>query len=321
MLEKLKQLIDETVQGNEPMANQVTFKIGGPAKYFFIARNSDQLLKACQAADQLGIRFAVIGLGSNVIVADQGFDGLVVKLTDGIIELKDERAMSEAGADLQKLVALTTRAGLSGLEKLAGIPSSVGGAVRGNAGAFGQEIKDVVDTVEIYRDGRVETLSNSDCHFTYRHSIFKDQPGVLLRVNLQLKRSTPKEMTAAAALTLENRKHLPTEPSAGCIFKNIELSRVEVDKARVMRALDITEEQYAQATKFGKLPVGFILDKLGYAGEKIGGIQVSPKHCAYMINTGDGKAEHVVIFASKIKMRVRNELGIQLQEEVQLLGF
>ena len=321
MLAQLQARLGKAVKAQEPLSEHVTFKIGGPAKYFFIAHDAQELLHACQAADQLNVPYAVLGLGSNVLVSDQGFDGLVIKLIGGQIRISDQTASCDAGANLQELVRQTTAAGLGGLEYLAGIPSSVGGAVRGNAGAFGHEIKEVVDSVQLYDQGKLETLDKEACVFAYRDSALKHRSGVLISVSLRFTPGDASQLQAAAADTLEKRKHLPTEPSAGCIFKNIELKKIPIDTERVIKALDVSEEEFAQATRYGKLPVGFILDHLNYRGKKRGGVQISEKHCAYFINTGDAHAEEVIILISEIKMKVRNELGIQLQEEVQYLGF
>ena len=131
-----------------------------------------------------------------------------------------------------------------------------------------------------------------------------------------------KERVQVDAYNQRRRDTQPLElPNAGCVFKNVDLSLVAIDRAKVMRGLDVSEAEFAEATKFKKIPVSFIIDKLGLKGKQIGGAQVSEKHGAFIVNAGNARAEDVVMLMSDLKMRVRNELGIQLQEEIQYVGF
>ncbi len=321
MLSQLQQKLGE-VKENEPLANHTTFKIGGPAKYFFVAQNSTELLKAVQAAEELNISFFILGWGSNLLVSDAGFAGLVIKTTSDNFRVEGEEIFAEAGVNLSRLVGIATQAGLTGLEFVAGIPGTVGGAARGNAGAYGKGFGDLVTEAEIYKDAKIKKMAKSEISYSYRESIFKHQGGVILSVKIKLEKGDQQKIQEEVIAIIKSRKEkLPWEPSAGCIFKNIELANTEIDKEKIIKELGITAEEWEKTTAHGKLPVGYIIDHLGLKGKKIGGCQVSEKHSAFFVNTGEAKAEHVLMLMSGIKMRVRNQLLIQLQEEVQYLGF
>lgn len=321
MLKQLKQKIGD-IKENESLSAHTTFKIGGPAKYFYLAKNSNDLLKAIQVAEELKISFFILGWGSNLVVADSGFDGLVIRAMSENLKVEGDKIFVESGVNLSRLVGQTANAGLTGLEFAAGIPGTVGGAVRGNAGAYGQSIGQLITEVEVYQDGKVKKITQAEMQYNYRDSILKHQSGVVLSVTFQLKIGDSQKIHAEILKIIKDRNDkLPFEPSAGCIFKNVELAKIEFDEDKVIKGLDITKEEWQKATEFGKLPVGFILDKLSLKGKTIGGCQVSEKHCAFFINTDQAKAEHVMMLISDIKMRVRNQLVIQLQEEVQYLGF
>lgn len=321
MLNQLIQKLGE-VKENEPLANHTTFKIGGPARYFYIAKDSRELLTAIWTAEKFNLPYFILGWGSNLLVSDQGFNGLVIKTTSNNFAIKGEEIFAEAGVNLSRLVGEATQAGLTGLEFAAGIPGTVGAAARGNAGAYGSGFGDLVTGLEVYKDGKMQNLRQEDMAYHYRDSILKHGQGVILSVKIKLQKSNFKEVQKKVIEIIKQRKEkLPWEPSAGCIFKNIELDKIEIDKEKIIKELDITEIEWQKATQYGKLPIGYIIDCLGLKGKIIGGCQISEKHCAFFINTDQAKAEHVMMLISDVKMRVRNQLGIQLQEEVQYLGF
>lgn len=310
------------LKSNEPMAGHTTFKIGGPARYFYVANNSEKLLEAVKAAEELNLPHFIFGWGSNLLVSDQGYEGLMIKATSQNFEIRDQEIRVEAGVNLSRLVGEAARSGLAGLEFASGIPGTMGGAIRGNAGAYGQGFGNLVKKVKIYQNGRIIELSQKEMKFGYRQSLVKQEGGVILSVVIGLKRGDPEVIHSEIIKIIKDRNNkLPFEPSAGCIFQNIELSKVEIDFKKAIKELDITEKEWQEATAFGKLPVGFVIDKLGLKEKTIGGCKISSKHCAFFVNIGGAKAEHVMMLISDVKMRVRNQLGIQLQEEIQYLGF
>jgi len=321
MIEKLNQKLNNGVKENEILAGHVSFKIGGPARYFYSAQNNDDLIASVKVADELNIPYFILGWGSNLLVSDAGFDGLVIKTNSNEYKITGENIFVQAGFSLNRLVGIATQAGLSGLENFAGIPGTVGGAARGNAGAFGIGFGDKIIELEIYRNGKIEKVDRDKMEYAYRSSILKDRPGVILSVVMKLQPGTKNDIQQKVIDVIKARKNVPFEPSAGCIFKNCELSQLDIDQDRIIKSLDITLPEWQEVTRHGKLPVGYIIDKLGLKEKTIGGAQISPKHCAFIINVGHARAEHVMMLISDIKMRVRNQLGIQLQEEVQYLGF
>lgn len=321
MLEILKKELGE-VLANEPMSNHTTFKLGGPAKYFYISHGSENLLTAVKMAEKLNINYFILGWGSNLLVSDDGFNGLVIKTASDNFKVNGDEIVVDSGFNLGRLIGIATQFGLSGLEFAAGIPGTIGGAARGNAGAYGKSFGDFITELEIYQDGKVKNISREDMDYGYRESILKSKSGVILSVKIRLKAGDVKGIQAEVVKNIKYRtQKLPLEPSAGCIFKNVDLANMEIDETKVIKELDITKQEWQELTKHGKLPVSYIIDRLGLKEKKIGGCQISSKHAAFFVNIGGCKAEHVMMLISDVKMRARNQLGIQLIEEVQYLGF
>ena len=321
--DQLKQRLGPALKAEEPLANHVTFKIGGPAKYFYIAKTSDDFVTALDTARQAGLAYFILGSGSNLLVSDQGFDGLVIKPENNHFTIDHETVMAESGTLVIDLLEATLQNNLIGWSWAAGLPGTIGGAVRGNAGAYGKAMSDIVISARLYQDGKVFELANKQLGFSYRHSKIKDEPTVVLSVVMKLVHGDIAQ--ERVEVNRYNQRREQTQPlnypNSGCVFKNVDLKEQTIDQAKVMKALDITEAEFAEATKFQKLPVSFILDHLNFKGKKIGGAQVSDKHAAFIVNTGTAKAQDVIMLISDIKMHVRDELGIQLQEEIQLVGF
>ncbi|OGY45376.1 MAG: UDP-N-acetylenolpyruvoylglucosamine reductase [Candidatus Buchananbacteria bacterium RIFCSPHIGHO2_01_FULL_44_11] len=323
MIDKLRQSLGEQVKENEILANYVTFKIGGPARYFYAAKTKADLVKAIAAAQELKLDYFILGGGSNLLVSDQGFNGLVIKQDNIDFKIDGTTVYAQAGALVTDVLRATLEAGLIGWAWAAGLPGTIGGAVRGNAGAYGQGMSNILKSAEIYYQAKVQIYTNEQMGFSYRHSLAKGQPIIILSVVLELQKGdTVKDLAQVKKYEQYRSDTQPQDlPNAGCIFKNIDLSTVEVNKARVIKALDVTEAEYDEKTKFGKLPVSFIFDRLNLKGKTMGGAQVSEKHGAFIVNIGQARADQVIMLMSDLKMRVRNQLGIQLQEEVQFIGF
>ncbi|MFA6215507.1 MAG: UDP-N-acetylmuramate dehydrogenase [Patescibacteria group bacterium] len=311
-----------SVKENEPLASHTTFKIGGPAKYFYEAKNSQELLAAVKTAEELKIPFFILGWGSNMLVSDDGFAGLIIKTVSNNFTINGQEIWVEAGVNLSRLIGLAGQAGLTGLETMAGIPGTVGGTAFGNAGAYGVSFGKVVKEVEIYQAGEVKKLSQPEMAYEYRGSILKKVPGIILSVTVKLEKGDPRAIQSQVVkFILERNQKLPIEPSAGCIFKNIKLDKTAIDKERLKKELDIDEAEWQKVTMHGKLSAGYLIDRLDLRGKTIGGCQISEKHSNFFVNIGSAKAEHVIMLISDVKMRVRNQLGIQLEEEIRYLGF
>jgi len=322
MIEELKKRIGNVVEG-ELLSKYTTFKIGGPAKYFFDAKTSEDLVKALTVADELKVSSFVLGGGSNILVSDSGFNGLVIKQSNSNFKIDGEKVYSESGASVDAVLNATLDAGLIGWAWAAGLPGTVGGGIRGNAGAYGEGMSNVTESVDLYIDGKVTTYTNEQMQFSYRDSIAKHVPCVIISANLKLTKGDTAADRALVKKYVDHRVNTqPLEyPNPGCAFKNIDLKKIQVDKDRLLKKMEITEEEWQTSTKYGKLPTSFIFDRMNLKGKTIGGAQVSTKHGAFIVNVGNARAEHVVMLMSELKMRVRNELGIPLEEEVELVGF
>ena len=294
------------------------FKIGGKAKYFLVAKNKNQILNGILWAKKRKIPFFILGGGSNVLFSDKGYEGLVIKLQNTKYEIRNTKIVAESGVPLQKLVIESAKKGLSGLENLAGIPGTLGGAIYGNAGVFGREIGDLVEEVEVLdvRGPKLEVkrLQNKDCKFGYRESIFKRKKNwVILGATLKLKKGKKKEIEEKIKKILKLRKERqPLEfPSAGSVFKNVPIKNVS-KKIR---------EKFKEKIKNGFLPAGALIEAVGLKGYQIGGAKISEKHANFIVNTGNAKASDVLKLIETIKEKVKKKFKVQLEEEIELVGF
>lgn len=302
------------------MAAHTYLKIGGPARLYFVASTSDEIVAAVEKAKELGIPWAVIGGGSNLLVSDDGFDGVVIQANDRSYSIDGENVTAAPGMFTGLLAKATADAGLAGFEWGVGVPGTIGGATYGNAGCFGGEMKDVVTSVDAYdvANGKRVTYSNADCRFGYRDSRFKHEPHVILATTITLGRSEKGVGRRKIEEIMAKRKD--TQPqgafSAGCLFKNFEF-RDETELEKLKREDEVPPEFLAAH----RIPAGWLVDKLGLKGKTIGKAQVSPVHGNFLVNLGGATAKDVIALSSFLKMKVRDELGILLEDEVQYLGF
>jgi UDP-N-acetylmuramate dehydrogenase len=301
-----------------PLKEYTTFKIGGPARYFFVAKSKKDLKNAILWAKKKKLLFFILGGGSNVLFSDNEFNGLVIKLQNTKYEIRNTKIVAEAGIPLQKLVLETAKKGLSGLENLAGIPGTLGGAIWGNAGAFGKEIGDLVEEVKILQiaNGKwqIVNLKKEDCKFGYRDSIFKRKKNwIILEATLRLKRGKRKEIEEKIKEILRLRKEKqPLEfPSAGSVFKNVPIEKVPKE----------IREKFKEKVKDGFLPARVLIEAAGLKGFQIGGAKISEKHANFILNVGEAKASNVKELIEKIKKEVKKKFKIQLEEEIKLVGF
>lgn len=305
---------------NVTLAPYTTFKIGGSARLFVEVNGPMELAEALETAAREKIPVFILGGGSNVLFSDKGFDGLVIRMIDGGMLVKPEgRIVAGAGIPLRDILRTAAENGFSGLETLAGIPGSFGGALRGNAGAFGNDIGRHVVSVKTFdrKTGMVDEFSVNDCCFGYRTSSFKKNPDmIILSAVISLDPGgVPADMERIMRETIAKReeKHSQTALCAGSFFMN---PVVKDKKLQKEFELDMKAE-----CRDDKLPAGWLIDHVGLRGKAIGGAMVSGEHPNYLINTGNAKAEDIVMLSSLIKTRVRNELGVMLHEEVNMVGF
>lgn len=311
------------IKKNISLSKYSTFRIGGPAKFFSEVDNEKKLQEALEYVAKNGLKFFILGGGSNVLFSDEGFGGLVIKLGVGprpiSLGLKNE-IECWAGANLSDAVNFAKSKSLTGLENLAGVPGSIGGAIRGNAGAFGVSVGDLVESVKtikiINNKLQITNCKKNKCGFGYRTSIFKEKNDLIIAsVVIKLKRGEKKEIEETMKEILQKRT--ANQPkgwkgSAGSFFKN----PVVKNKELIARF----EKETGKKIKDNKLPAGWLIAEAGFLGKKIGGAEVSEKHGNFLINTGKATAEDVIMLASIIKQKVRKEFEIELQEEVQYVS-
>ena len=279
---------------NEPLSKHSTWRVGGPARWFIEVSGTEELIKALEWSRTKGIEHVVIGGGTNILVADAGYDGLVIKMINRDIRVIGEQIVAGAGALTSMVARAAAEAGLSGLEWAVTIPGTIGGAVVGNAGCYGGDMSQVVESVSVLKGMTPARVSQSDLIFEYRHSSFKGSDNTILEVTLRLKPRDKGEIETKINECLEKRKQ--TQPlgssCAGCVFKN-----PEGDSA------------------------GRVIDEAGLKGERIGGASVSEDHANFILNDGTATADQILQLISLIKMKVRDERGVQLEEEVRYIGM
>jgi len=304
------------IKENIPLAPLTTFEIGGTARYMTEARKDDDIREATRWAKEKNVRLVVLAGGSNVLVPDEGLDALVVRLVGNLYSVSDGVVDAWAGTNLLVLVRALGAQGYGGWEKLAGIPGTIGGAVRGNAGAFGPEIKDFVTSVRALNmeTGAVRDFTNAECDFSYRHSFFKDNPEwVVLRVVARLQSIEPAESAKRAEETIaeRERRHLQNVKAAGSFFMN---PKAPPDVVAMF------EREKQVRSREGRVPVGWLIEKAGMKGAKVGGATASLQHPNYLVNQGGATAHDVCNLAQIIKLEVENQFGVELHEEAAVLS-
>jgi UDP-N-acetylenolpyruvoylglucosamine reductase len=319
MIEELKQRFGAQFKENEPLAKHVNMKIGGPAKFFVEAKSVQDVADAVKLAKDNGLKFFVLGGGSNTLVADEGFSGLVIKIAMRKVSIRGDMVTAEAGAISATVARQTASAGLRGFEWAISLPGTIGGAVRGNAGCFGGETIDSLVSVKLFVDGAVKEVSAKEMNMKYRHSALKEpnNEAIVLEATFKLTPGNKDEALALIDANLAKRK--TTQPlgaaSAGCMFKNFEFTDESV-LAKLKQDADIPEAML----KNKRIAAGWLIDQAGLKGTKMGDAMVSTEHGNFLMNTGKATASQIAELISLVKMKVRNNYGIQLEEEVQFLG-
>jgi len=310
--DRLRKILGDGLLTQEPLRLHTTFRIGGPADFYFAARTPDATVQALRAAREIGLPVFLLGGGSNLLVSDQGFRGLVVRNACDAIEFDGTAAHVECGADFLELIYQCRDHGLAGLEFAAGIPGSVGGAIAGNAGCYGLDIGSlVIECTQVTLDGaRVETCPASWYQFAYRDSRLKREPRALLSCLLQLAKGDPGEIQKVIDDKLEVRrvKHPQwrIEPTAGSYFKNLPPD------------WQMPGAKHSPGTR--RVAAGQLLDECDCRGLRVGGAMVFPKHANIIVNAGQATAREVLDLAAAMKARVRERFGVTLEEEVMFHG-
>ena len=295
---KLKNVITKgTVLTEEPMSRHTSFQIGGPAEIFVQPATGDEVRQAICLAKEEQIPFFVVGNGSNLLVSDDGFRGMIVQIGRNLqeISVEDNVIYAQAGALLSRVARTALEHGLTGMEFAAGIPGSLGGAVAMNAGAYGGEMKDILTDAEVLTpDGEIKILSLEELDLSYRHSCIFDEDYIVLSVHLQLEQGdTTVIRNRMDELARARREKQPLEyPSAGSTFKR-------------------PEGYFA----------GALIQDAGLKGYTVGGAQVSEKHSGFVINRGGATAEEVLFLIKQVQKKVKSRFGVTMEPEVRMVGF
>ena len=297
-----------------------SFHIGGKTKLLIRLKNLDLLPEIVKILKKQNLNWRILGGGTNVLVSDDGFSGVIIKIEDTRHKLIDKNLIAKSGFKIINAYEISTKNNLSGFDLFLGLPGTCGGAVFGNAGCFGRSISQIVKKVKVFDINNLKffELENKDCKFGYRTSRFRFENNLIItEITFNLKPENPKIIEKNKNICLDYRVNKqPKGYSAGCIFKNILIKK---NSSEYKNLKTIFKDEIDKKIKGGKLSAGFLIEKLGLKGFRIGDAIISEDHGNFIINLGNAKAEEVLILISIIKQKVRNKFGIQLQEEIEYL--
>lgn len=278
------------IERNVPLAGFSTFGVGGPADYFYTLTRTEELAPLLKAAGVVGVRVFVLGGGSNTLFLDEGFRGLVVRMAADEVHVEGLQLVADAGAKWPAVLEAMQGAGLTGLEAMAGLPGTVGGAVAGNAGCFGLEMADILERAEVIdlNSLQVQARQCEDFRFRYRWSRLKETLGVVLRAWLNLKHSEGMAHLPSDDIFKQRQQKQPPGKTGGSFFKNPSPQR----------------------------PAGWLIEQCGLKGFKVGNAQISPKHANFFMNLGGATAADLLALRDRAKAAVQERFKILLEEEV-----
>ncbi|MBI2450896.1 MAG: UDP-N-acetylmuramate dehydrogenase [Parcubacteria group bacterium] len=293
-------------------------KIGGPTRYFASIATLEDLRNALEWAKSRQIKWTAIGGGSNIIASDNGFDGLLIRVAAQNFKVDRERVYVGAGNNLFESIKKLNNLELAGLEKMAGIPGTIGGAIYGNAGAYGQEISNHLVKAEIFdpRQNRVFWLSKNECQFGYRDSIFKKKNWIILGAAFKFQKDSSAELKKVSKniVRIREEKYWPEFLCPGSFFKNIALFDLRPEVCEnFIKKIDPVK------IVFNKVAAGYLLEEAGAKGMKIGDIRVADHHANLIYNAGQGKARDVKKLADILKKKVKDRFDFDIEEEVRYL--
>ncbi len=292
----VQEIGEDRILTSEHMNRHTTFRIGGPADVFAVPRTVEEAVEIVRICREQGVPFYVIGNGSNLLVSDEGYRGVIVQIYKNMSEISviGDTMTVQAGAMLSVMAKRALEHGLAGFEFASGIPGTVGGAVVMNAGAYGGEMKDVLEEVTVLtEDGAVKAVPAEELELGYRHSVIPQKGWIVLGAKLRFQEGDSKEISARMEEMKERRvsKQPLDLPSAGSTFKR-------------------PEGNFA----------GKLIMEAGLRGFSVGGAQVSEKHCGFVVNRGGATAEDVYRLIGEVTARVREHSGITLEPEIKMLG-
>ena len=310
----LQNAVGTALKHREPMARHTTLKVGGPARWFWAATEVETLAQVLRLCSENAIPYLFIGHGSNLLMSDAGYDGLVIQNRCKGCTVGEE-TLAESGVSFGSLFLQTARAGYAGLEWAIGIPGTVGGALVSNAGAYRGNIGPLVRSVRVFADGRDQTVGQEWMEFSYRDSRLRRAgigSTVILSCALHLtERGDPDAILAEAKeYQAQRRSKQPYAPSAGSFFKNV------TSKALAESLPHLPSGMKAA----GVVPAGFLSETCGLKGLRVGGAEVSEKHANFLINAGGATASDLRTLAEQVKAVVFDRFGVTLEEEVLYVG-
>ena len=290
-------MINQICKKDEPLSNHCTFRIGGPADFFCIAKSTEKIQPLIEEAKSQNLPYFIFGGGSNILFDDKGFRGLVIKIDTKTITTKNDTITADAGVTIPELIKFATEHNLQGLEKWIGLPGTVGGAVRGNAGCNGLETAEILTECQVLdpESGKTTILTNKDLEYDYRESRLKHSNKIILNATFKLNPSTQTATQQQELLDQIRQQRYDTQPpgfSSGSFFKN---------------------------PPSPQDPAGKLIDQAGLKGTQIGKAKISPKHGNFLQNLGGATASDILALAKLIKKEVRAKFNINLEEEVQIL--
>ncbi|MDD2731816.1 MAG: UDP-N-acetylmuramate dehydrogenase [Candidatus Pacebacteria bacterium] len=305
------------IKENILLADYTTFKIGGPGRYFLTVKNRKELIEAVKTAKKFKAPFFILGGGSNTLFSDKGFKGMVIKCQTSGIKRKNNMISAESGVLLKDLVELALDNSLTGLEWAVKIPGTLGGAVSGNAQAFGSRMSDSVKSAKAFDTGdfKIKNFSKKECNFSLKNSIFKNNKNlIIISAVLKLKKGNKKEIKEKIKDYTRHRKRMhPLDyPCAGSVFINPE---IKITDKRLFKKFPDLEEQ----NKKRAIPSAYLIERCGLKGKKIGGAQFSKKHANFIINLNKAKSKDVKDLIKLAKERVKKTFGVVLKEEIQII--
>ncbi|MHB8411550.1 MAG: UDP-N-acetylmuramate dehydrogenase [Candidatus Acidiferrales bacterium] len=312
------QLASVKILEGVPLAPHSNYRIGGPARYFCEASNEEEIRAGVLFAREQRLELFVLGGGTNLLIDDKGFNGLVLKPALMQLGARGDTVTAGAGVLVADLLKFTIEHSLSGLEWAGGLPGTVGGAVRGNAGAFRGEIKDRVANVKSFDVQTLETISreNAACQFGYRSSIFKEKNGreIILTTTIDLIQGERAAIAAGIQDKINYRleRHPMEYPNIGSTFKNVDLKFVPEEMRDAVAKV-------VKVDPFPVVPTAYLISEAGLRGTQHGGAQVSQKHPNFIVNLGGATAADVKFLIAVVKQRVFERYRIALEEEIQLV--
>lgn len=308
--EDLKKLLPK-IEFDKDLSLLSTFRVGGIASYYLPVSEQAELISALKIAIEKNIPVLIMAGGSNLVISDK-INSLVIHLQEPTkpLEIEGNKITVWAGTSLAVLIDESIKAGLAGLESLSGIPGTVGGAIVGNAGAYGQSISTFIETITIFDGEKVRVIDKQDGFFAYRHSIFKEKPWTVLEVVFVLRSDKSEELKARSVeiIKLRSKKYPSGLRCPGSFFKNVlvsEISPDSLDKVDKSKIID------------GKIPSGYLLEAVGACVLKTDNLEVASYHGNLIVNTNKATYQEVRALAEKLKKMVFDKFGIQLEEEIR----